>query len=63
MHIMAAFTDLFGTDSSCLQVRNLKGFIYSADYNICLNTICIWMNSWSHNRIQDIRATESKMAS
>ncbi len=26
-----AFTVLFGTDSSCLQVRDLKGFIYSED--------------------------------
>ncbi len=24
--------------------------------------ICIWMNSWSHNHIQDTRATELKMA-
>ncbi len=31
MQIIAAFTVLFGTDSSCLQVRDLKGFIYSVD--------------------------------
>ncbi len=31
MHIMAAFTVLFGTDSSCLQVRDLKGFFLSAE--------------------------------
>jgi len=35
---MAAFTVLLGTDSSCLQVRDLKCFIYSADQTICLNT-------------------------
>ncbi len=34
---------LFGTDRSCLQVRDLKGFIYSADLNICLNTY-LYMN-------------------
>ncbi len=31
MHIMLHSQLLFGTDGSRLQVRDLKGFIYSAD--------------------------------
>ncbi len=40
----------------------LTGFIQQIKTTAWIH-ICIWMNSWCNNRIQDTRATESKMAS
>ncbi len=61
-HIISAFTVLFVTDSTYRWETWNVLFIQQIKTSAWIH-ICIWMNSWSHNRIQDTRATELKMAS